>query len=118
MTLLGYGGDFGPQYTPASLLMDRPHHCGGSVHLPLVGVVADGGGQFTHLGRSTMVSPHTTNVMTGETLGDQVFTAANGDTLTAYRRLPAAGSRHGRRLGRARVHGYATVAEISGSIRY
>jgi hypothetical protein len=51
---------------------------------PVVGVIAEGEGQFTHLGRSTMVSPHTTNVFTGETLGDQIFTAANGDTLTAY----------------------------------
>lgn len=53
-------------------------------NFPLVGVVAAGGGTFSHLGRSTMVSPHTTNVFTGETLGDQVFTAANGDELTAY----------------------------------
>src|SRR5947199_181004 len=53
-------------------------------HFPVVGVVAEGGGQFTHLGRSTMVSPHTTNVFTGETLGDEIFTAANGDRLTAY----------------------------------
>ena len=30
-----------------------------------------------------MTSPHTTNVFTGETIGDQIFTAANGDTLTA-----------------------------------
>lgn len=51
---------------------------------PIVGVIAAGGGQFTHLGQSTMVSPHTTDVFTGETLGDQIFTAANGDTLTAY----------------------------------
>jgi hypothetical protein len=31
-----------------------------------------------------MVSPHTSNVFTGETIGDQIFTAANGDTLTAH----------------------------------
>ena len=51
---------------------------------PLVRIVAAGGGQFAHLGQSTMVSPHTTDVFTGETLGEQIFTAANGDTLTAY----------------------------------
>ncbi len=31
-----------------------------------------------------MVSPHTSNVFTGETIGEQIFTAANGDTLTAH----------------------------------
>ena len=51
---------------------------------PVVGVIAEGGGTFNQLGRATMVSPHTTDVMSGETLGDQIFTAANGDTLTAY----------------------------------
>jgi hypothetical protein len=51
--------------------------------LPLVTIVSEGEGEVSHLGRSTMVSPHTSNVETGETLGDQIFTAANGDTLTA-----------------------------------
>ena len=51
---------------------------------PIVGVVAAGSGQLTHLGRYTMSSPHTTNVETGETIGDQIFTAANGDMLTAF----------------------------------
>jgi hypothetical protein len=51
---------------------------------PVVGVVAEGEGQLTHLGRYFMTSPHTTNVFTGETIGDQIFTAANGDTLTAF----------------------------------
>jgi hypothetical protein len=51
---------------------------------PVVAVLAEGSGEFTHLGRSTMASPHTTDVFTGETLGDQIFTAANGDMLTAY----------------------------------
>src|SRR6185436_919743 len=37
-----------------------------------------------HLGAYTMVSPHTSDVATGFTEGDQIFTAANGDTLTAY----------------------------------
>jgi hypothetical protein len=53
-------------------------------NFPVVAVVAEGEGEFTHLGRSEMVSPHTSHVFTGETLGDQIFTAANGDTLTAY----------------------------------
>ena len=51
---------------------------------PIVGVVAAGSGELTHLGRYTMTSPHTTNVVTGETIGDQIFTAANGDMLTAF----------------------------------
>jgi hypothetical protein len=53
-------------------------------NFPVVAVVAEGEGEFSHLGRSDMVSPHTSHVFTGETLGDQIFTAANGDTLTAY----------------------------------
>jgi hypothetical protein len=53
---------------------------------PIISIVSEGGGQFTHLGDSTMVSPHTTNVApdSGFTAGEQIFTAANGDTLTAY----------------------------------
>ena len=51
---------------------------------PVVQIVAEGTGQLTHLGDSFMSSPHTTNVFTGETIGDQIFTAANGDTLTAF----------------------------------
>ena len=51
---------------------------------PVVQIVADGNGQLTHLGRYFMTSPHTTDVFTGETIGDQIFTAANGDTLTAF----------------------------------
>ena len=51
---------------------------------PVVQIVAGGEGQATRLGRFTMVSPHTTDVSTGETIGDQIFTAANGDTLTAF----------------------------------
>src|SRR3954465_10473153 len=50
---------------------------------PIVNVVAEGGGQGTQLGRFTMVSPHGNNVFTFELWGDQNFTAANGDTLTA-----------------------------------
>jgi hypothetical protein len=52
-------------------------------NLPVVAVVSDGTGQLTHLGRYFMTSPHTSHVITGETIGDQIFTAANGDTLTA-----------------------------------
>ena len=51
---------------------------------PVVAIVAEGGGQLTHLGRYFMTSPHSTDVFTGETIGDQIFTAANGDTLTAF----------------------------------
>lgn len=46
--------------------------------------VADGGGQTTHLGGATMISPHMNDVFTGEVWGEQIFTAANGDTLTAW----------------------------------
>ena len=53
-------------------------------NFPVVGVVSEGTGQLTHLGRYFMVSPHTSNVFTGETIGDQIFTAANGDTITAF----------------------------------
>jgi len=53
-------------------------------NFPVVSIVAKGSGQLTHLGRYAMTSPHTTDVFTGETKGDQIFTAANGDTLTAY----------------------------------
>jgi hypothetical protein len=53
-------------------------------NFPVVAIVAKGSGQLTHLGRYAMTSPHTTDVFTGETKGDQIFTAANGDTLTAY----------------------------------
>ena len=53
-------------------------------NFPVVAVVSDGTGELTHLGRYFMTSPHTSNVITGETIGDQIFTAANGDTLTAF----------------------------------
>ena len=53
-------------------------------NFPVVAVVSDGEGQLTHLGRYFMTSPHTTDVFTGETIGDQIFTAANGDQLTAF----------------------------------
>jgi hypothetical protein len=53
-------------------------------NFPVVAVVAEGEGRLTHLGRYFMTSPHTSNVFTGETIGDQIFTAANGDMLTAF----------------------------------
>ena len=53
-------------------------------NFPVVAVVAEGEGQLTHLGRFFMTSPHTSDVFTGETIGDQIFTAANGDVLTAF----------------------------------
>jgi CBS domain-containing protein len=49
----------------------------------IVLVVASGGGEGTHLGRFTMVSPHYTYLATFAIEGTQVFTAANGDTITA-----------------------------------
>ena len=55
----------------------------------LVSIVSEGGGELTHLGAYTMVSPHTSDIATGFTEGDQIFTAANGDTLTAYCEGPA-----------------------------
>jgi hypothetical protein len=51
---------------------------------PVVTIVSDGGGQLTHLGAYMMSSPHTSNIVTGFTEGEQIFTSANGDTLTAY----------------------------------
>jgi hypothetical protein len=53
-------------------------------NFPVVAVVAEGEGELTHLGRYFMTSPHTSNVFTGETIGDQIFTAANGDMVTAF----------------------------------
>ena len=53
-------------------------------NFPVVAVVSEGGGQLTRLGAYAMVSPHTSHVFTGETIGEQIFTAANGDTLTAF----------------------------------
>ena len=51
---------------------------------PVVAVVSAGAGQGTQLGAYTMVTPHTSNVFTFEIEGDHIFTAANGDTLTAH----------------------------------
>src|SRR5262245_15356865 len=78
--------------TPMSAANERPFKGSWSgvtvsadgTNFPVVSIVAKGSGQLTHLGRYAMTSPHTTDVFTGETKGDQIFTAANGDTLTAY----------------------------------
>jgi hypothetical protein len=53
-------------------------------NFPVVAILAAGSGVVTPLGRTTMVSPHTTDVTTGETIGEQNFTAANGDTVSAH----------------------------------
>ena len=53
-------------------------------NFPVVAVVSAGEGRGTQLGRFTMVSPHTSDVFTFALEGDQIFTAANGDTLTAH----------------------------------
>lgn len=49
----------------------------------VVAVVSTGTGQATHLGRFTMTSPHLSYLLTGFAEGEQLFTAANGDRLTA-----------------------------------
>jgi hypothetical protein len=46
-------------------------------------VVSSGSGHASHLGRFDMTSPHLTFLDTGAVEGTQIFTAANGDTLTA-----------------------------------
>ena len=51
---------------------------------PIVAVVASGDGHGTELGHFTMVSPHVNNVFTFELEGDQNFTAADGDTVSAH----------------------------------
>ena len=51
---------------------------------PVVAVVSAGEGHGTQLGHFTMVTPHDSNVFTYELEGDHLFTAANGDTLTAH----------------------------------
>ena len=53
-------------------------------NFPIIAVISEGDGQITQLGQNTMISPHTSHVFTGETIGEQIFTAANGDTLEAH----------------------------------
>ena len=50
---------------------------------PFVAVDIEGGGQATHLGNFEVSIPHVTNRSNGTAAGTYVFTAANGDTLTA-----------------------------------
>ena len=46
-------------------------------------VTTVGSGQATHLGNFTFVSPHLSGLLDFSINGQQIFTAANGDTLTA-----------------------------------
>jgi len=46
-------------------------------------VVIEGTGNAAHLGRFTVEAPHVVSFATGSASGIYVFTAANGDTLTA-----------------------------------
>ncbi len=46
-------------------------------------VTTMGGGHSTLLGKYSMVAPHLTNLVTLAVEGEQHFTAANGDTLSA-----------------------------------
>ena len=50
---------------------------------PLASVLIEASGQATHLGRFTVEIPHTVNQALRMGSGTYVFTAANGDTLTA-----------------------------------
>ena len=50
---------------------------------PFVSVNIEGSGQATHLGNFEVSIPHVTNRSNGTAVGSYLFTAANGDTLTA-----------------------------------
>ena len=50
---------------------------------PFVSVNIEGGGHATHLGQFEVSIPHVANRSNGTAVGTYVFTAANGDTLTA-----------------------------------
>jgi hypothetical protein len=50
---------------------------------PIASVVIEGTGNATQLGRFTVEIPHLVNQATRIAVGTYVFTAANGDTLTA-----------------------------------
>ena len=50
---------------------------------PFVSVNIEGSGQATHLGNFEVSIPHVANRSNGAAAGSFVFTAANGDTLTA-----------------------------------
>jgi hypothetical protein len=50
---------------------------------PVVFVLVEGGGTATHLGQFSVSIPHLVNRSNSTVVGSYVFTAANGDTLTA-----------------------------------
>jgi hypothetical protein len=50
---------------------------------PFVSVNIEGSGQATHLGHFEVSIPHVANRSNGRAVGTYLFTAANGDTLTA-----------------------------------
>jgi len=50
---------------------------------PIVAVRIEASGTATHLGRFTLVAPHTVNQATLTAVGVYLITAANGDTITA-----------------------------------
>jgi hypothetical protein len=53
------------------------------INPPIASVLIEATGNATHLGHFTLVVPHTVNQATRVGAGTYVFTAANGDTLTA-----------------------------------
>jgi hypothetical protein len=70
-----FKGTWAGQTVSAAPLPDDPF---------IIAVVSTGGGHATHLGRYTMTSPHLSSLLTGFAEGEQNFTAANGDTVTAH----------------------------------
>ena len=50
---------------------------------PVVAVRIEATGTATHIGRFTLVAPHTVNQATLTAIGTYLITAANGDTITA-----------------------------------
>jgi len=54
------------------------------VNPPFFNVVITATGEGTHLGRFSLSVPHLVNFATAQGEGTFVFTAANGDTLTAH----------------------------------
>ena len=55
-----------------------------SITPPLLSNLIEGAGNATHLGQFTLEIPHVVNQSTRVGTGSYVFTAANGDTLTAH----------------------------------
>jgi len=53
------------------------------INPPIVQVTIHATGNATQLGRFTLVAPHTVNQATLTAQGTYLFTAANGDTITA-----------------------------------